>query len=516
VTDTGARSTGLGSATAHERIARHQHAGEILRARSIIAVACSLWVVVGLGLDLATHHAIGSGSLAFVVIVRFATTAFHIAILVPLFRSPLPPPRIAAALVASVFPVSAFSLMVMATHMGGLTSPYVSAVFVVLMGQAIACPGPWHRMIGLAASSVLVYPIGLLVATQLDDGMRAQLADTHAVFVFAVFTAVLVAAAIVCVWGGHIIWSLRLSVFESRKLGRYRLLKRIGQGGMGEVWRAEDRALRRNVALKILSPEHGRKPSRVARFEREIQATASVTHPNVVRIHDWGVTDDGVWYYAMDLLEGVDLNTVVKRCGPIPHALAMHLFVPATAGLAEAHRHGIVHRDVKPGNLFVVAPDREPIRIELLDFGIATTGEDDAELTQAGAVLGTPGFMAPEVLAGASGGIPADIYGLAATLYFALTGTTPRDANHVSASELVAGIPLALDDALVRALDAEPSRRFASAEEFAAALIAATTAQWTGSFTVDLDHTLPPPTDEDPSPDSEEPPTHVDAPRSAR
>ncbi|MBA2540892.1 MAG: serine/threonine protein kinase [Deltaproteobacteria bacterium] len=463
MTTTGARGTprssgSVGSTAAQERISRHQAAGEILRARSLLVVACTLWMVVGLGLDLTVHSSIGSGSLTFVLIVRFATSAFHVAMITPLFRAPLPSPKLAAVLVVSVFPVSAFSLMLMATHMGGLTSPYVSAVFVVLMGQAIASPGPWHRGAFFASLTGFSYPIGLLIATRFDSGLAAQLADRQAVVTFIVYTSVLLAGVIVVVWGGHVMWSLRQSVFESRKLGRYRLLKRIGQGGMGEVWRAQDRALRRNVALKILSPEHGRKPSRVARFEREIQATAAITHPNVVRIHDWGVTDDGVWYYAMDLLEGMDLATTVKRCGPLPPALAIHLFVPTAQGLAEAHRHDIVHRDVKPGNMMVIAPDREPLRIELLDFGIARIG-DDAELTIAGAVMGTPGFMAPEVLAGSPGSARSDIYSLAAALYFALTGKSPRDAKFVPVSELVPSLPGKLDDVLVRALDNEPTRR---------------------------------------------------------
>jgi eukaryotic-like serine/threonine-protein kinase len=511
----GSRSgSAIGSATAQERISRHQAAGEILRARSLLVVACSLWLVVGLGLDLATHHIIGSGSLTFVLIIRFATTAFHIAVVTPLFRSPLPSPKVAAALVVSVFPVSAFSLMLMATHMGGLTSPYVSAVFVVLMGQAIASPGPWKRGVVWASLTGFSYPIGLLVATRFDPELAAQLADRQSLVIFFVFASVLLAGVIVVVWGGHVMWSLRQSVFESRKLGRYRLHKRIGQGGMGEVWRAEDRALRRNVALKILSPEHGRKPSRVARFEREIQATAAITHPNVVRIHDWGVTDDGVWYYAMDLLEGSDVATVVKRCGPLPPALAVHLFVPAAGGLAEAHRHGIIHRDVKPGNMFVIAPDQEPLRIELLDFGIARIG-DENDLTVAGAVIGTPGFMAPEVLAGAQAGVAADIYSLAATLYFALTGTTPKDANNKPVSEVVSGIPAKLDDALVCALDAEPSRRPADADEFAELLVGVGLS-WEGSFTVDRNHSMPPPAERDPTIDQDQSKTRADAPHSVR
>ncbi len=281
---------------------------------------------------------------------------------------------------------------------------------------------------------------------------------------------------------------------------------------MGEGWRAEDRALRRNVALKILSPEHGRKPSRVARFEREIQATAAITHPNVVRIHDWGVTDDGVWYYAMDLLEGLDLSTLVKRCGVLPPALAIHLFVPAAQGLGEAHRHGIVHRDVKPGNMFVIAPEGEPLRIELLDFGIARIG-DEAELTIAGAVMGTPGFMAPEIVAGAPGTLRADIYSLAAAMYYGLSGKTPRDAQHVPVSSVASGIPLKLDDVLARALDSEPSRRQTDVEEFAQELLAVGLT-WNGSFTIDRDHSMPP--ERDPTIDPEESATQADAPHAVR
>ncbi|MDQ3333681.1 MAG: protein kinase [Myxococcota bacterium] len=506
-------SSGAGSGSGPDKIHRHQNAAEVLRARSVLVAACSLWVVCGAGLDLATHDALGTGSLSFILIVRFATTLYHVAVVVPLFRAPMPSPRVAEALVASVFPVTSFALMIIATHQGGLTSPYVTAVFVVVMGQTIAWPSPWKKGAVYAAMSGLVYPIGLLVATLFDDRLAAQLHDKHAVAVFAVYFAVIIAGAIVAVWGGHVMWSLRQSVFESRKLGRYRLIKRIGKGGMGEVWRAEDRALKRQVALKILSPEHGRKPSLVARFEREIHATASIVHPNVVRIHDWGVTDDGVWYYAMDALDGADLATIVRRCGPLPPALALHLFVPAAGGLAEAHRNGIVHRDVKPANMFVVAPETQPQRLDLLDFGIARIG-DDAELTQQGAVMGTPGYMAPEVLAGAPGSVAADIYGFAASLYFSLTGSSPRDAINAPASALIAGIPEDVDDALVRALDADPSRRHTTATELGAEL-ARVNLEWTGSFPIDrMTSSIPPPTTEDPTVDPEAPPTLVEARRS--
>jgi serine/threonine-protein kinase len=416
------------------------------------------------------------------------------------------------------------------------------------MVQVTAAPGPWKRGGALVALTVSLYVVGMLVAAQFDPVLHAQLDDRVARATFAVFAAVLVAGAIGVTWAGHVLWSLRRSVFESRNLGRYRLAKRIGRGGMGEVWRAQDRALRREVALKILSPEHGRHPQAIARFEREIQATAEVSHPNVVRIHDWGVTDDGVWYYAMDLLHGADLLGVVKHAGPMPAALVVHLGIGAAAGLAEAHRRGVVHRDVKPGNMFVEAPDGEPARIQLLDFGIARVDhpsaslrdaarpgeagpfdhpsaslrdaarpgeagpfDRDSELTNPGAVMGTPGFMAPEVLAGAPGGIAADVYGLAASLFYALTSSNPLDASGAPASALVAGVPLALDDLLVRALDREPSRRPASADEFERALAALGTA-WTGSWRIDrVVPEAPDDADAPPTIDPDAPPTLADS-----
>jgi serine/threonine protein kinase len=248
----------------------------------------------------------------------------------------------------------------------------------------------------------------------------------------------------------------------------------------------------------------------IARFEREIRATSEVAHPNVVRIHDWGITDDGVWYYAMDLLDGVDLSTLVRRSGPMPAALVVQLGRGAASGLAEAHRRGVVHRDIKPGNLFVIAVDGEPSRLELLDFGIARVG-GDPELTQAGALLGTPPFMAPEALAGAGGAAAADVYGLAATLYFALTGSSPRDAGGVPSSALVADVPAALDDVIVRALDAEPSRRPTAAEvERSLDLLAV---DWHGSWRVSRVISVPPPIADPPS-DDDAPRTVVEPIRS--
>ncbi|HEY1556118.1 MAG TPA: serine/threonine-protein kinase [Kofleriaceae bacterium] len=505
-----ASAPGSGSQAAQQRIFRHQHAAEVMRARSILAAAFVLWIVTGFPVDIAAHPALGTGSLAFALIVRAAASAYHLVVLGCLYRSVQLPPRVVDALIASVFPVTALAIMLIATVMGGLTSPYALVVSVGIMVQVTAAPKPWKRGGALVGTTVAMYVVGMLVATRFDTGLRAQLDDRVARTTFAVFAAVLVAGAIGVTWAGHVLWSLRRSVFESRNLGRYRLIKRIGRGGMGEVWRAQDRALRREVALKILSPEYGRHPAAIARFEREIQATSEVSHRNVIRIHDWGVTDDGVWYYAMDLLHGADLFGVVKQVGAMPAELVVNLGTGVAAGLAEAHRRGVVHRDIKPGNMFVEAPDGEPVRIQLLDFGIARV-ESDSELTQPGAVMGTPGFMAPEVLAGAPGGVAADVYGLAAALFYALTGTNPLDAAGAPASALVAGVPLALDDLLARGMDREPSRRPGCAGEFERALAACGTV-WTGSWRIDRVTSTPPDDiDAPPTIDPDSPPTLADS-----
>jgi serine/threonine-protein kinase len=495
---------------AHERIARHQHAAEVLRARGVLAVAFALWLVVGMALDVVSFDALGTGSRSFLLTVRAASVGFQACVLAALYRRAPLPQRLVDALIAAVFPVSALALMLMATQMGGLTSPYVSALFVGIMVQGLAWPGPWRKGGAIAGASVATYVGGMLIATRFEPRLAAQLADSTARTEFLVDAAVLVAAAICVASGGHLMWSLRRSVFESRNLGRYKLVKRIGKGGMGEVWHAHDRALRRDVALKILSPEHGRVPSAIVRFEREIHATSEVVHPNVVRIHDWGITDDGVWYYAMDLLDGVDLSTLVGRTGPLPAALVVQLGCGVAGGLAEAHRKGVVHRDVKPGNLFVIAAAGEPQRLELLDFGIARVG-GDAELTQGGAVLGTPPFMAPEALAGAGGGEPADVYGLVASLYFALTGKTPRDAGNVAASALVHDVPAAVDDLIVRGLDAEPSRRPTASEVERS--LGQLGVDWRGSWRMSKVISVPPPI-ADPTTDNDAPATVVEPIRS--
>jgi serine/threonine-protein kinase len=227
------------------------------------------------------------------------------------------------------------------------------------------------------------------------------------------------------------IHGLRRAMRDIRRLGQYTLEEKLGEGGMGIVYRASHAMLRRPTAIKLLTPGRAGKDA-LARFEREVQRTAMLTHPNTVTVYDYGRTTDGVFYYAMELLDGASLDDVVAITGPQPGARVIYLLEQAAASLAEAHDAGLIHRDIKPGNILVV--DRGGISdlVKVVDFGLvkdvkssvlAAPGSE-AALTRADAITGTPLYMAPEALtAPESVDGRADLYALGAVGYWLLTGT---------------------------------------------------------------------------------------------
>jgi serine/threonine-protein kinase len=306
-------------------------------------------------------------------------------------------------------------------------------------------------------------------------------------FTFVVATLVMGAIA------SHVLWSARRQVHEARKLGRYRLKVRIGVGGMGEVWMAWDDAAQRDVALKVLSPAASEQAGAVARFEREARAAASLRSPHTVRVLDYGASDDGVRYLAMELLEGVDLADVVVRDGPLSPSRAVRLVKQACASLAEAHANGIVHRDIKPANLFLTAGEDAREILKVVDFGIAkvSSPDDDATLTQAGWIGGTPAYMAPEVCAGLQAEPRSDVYSLGASLFFLLTGEPPFEGSNAGAlmtahlnarpvapSRRAPWISADLDAVVLRCLAKGAADRFATVGELEEALAACDVDAW--------------------------------------
>ncbi|MDB4982812.1 MAG: serine/threonine kinase, partial [Myxococcales bacterium] len=227
------------------------------------------------------------------------------------------------------------------------------------------------------------------------------------------------------------IYGLRKAVSETKRLGQYTLGEKLGEGGMGVVYRASHAMLRRPTAIKLLLPDRAGKDA-LTRFEREVRRTAMLTHPNTVTVFDYGRTTDGVFYYAMELLEGASLDEIVDVDGPQPEERVIHLLEQVAASLAEAHDAGLIHRDVKPANILVV--DRGGIAdlVKVVDFGLVkdvglkATGEgpSEPELTTANAITGTPLYMAPEaVTAPETVDARTDLYSVGAVGYWLLTGT---------------------------------------------------------------------------------------------
>jgi serine/threonine-protein kinase len=266
-----------------------------------------------------------------------------------------------------------------------------------------------------------------------------------------------------------------MSKKEPKQLGRYRLVAELGRGAMGVVYRAEDPLLNRTVAVKciILMDDPAVRAEYEARFFQEAKAAGGLNHPNLVTIHDIGREGD-VAYMAMELLGGTDLRQLMAR-GRVPLPLALDVMAQAAEGLAHAHEHGVVHRDIKPGNIMVVHG-----RVaKIMDFGIARVRASDVK-TQTGAILGSPRYMSPEQVAGQPADRRSDIFSLGVVLYELAAGEPPFSAPTVTQlmhqiatatprppSAANPAVPPMLDLIVAKALEKQPGARYASAAELA-------------------------------------------------
>jgi serine/threonine-protein kinase len=344
----------------------------------------------------------------------------------------------------------------------------------------------------MAAVSFAVYPPPVL------PGSR----EFFFIFVFPYLLVVLMAYV-----GARVLFALGNEVRKARELGSYQLLERLGQGGMGEVWRARHRLLARPAAIKLIRPQAAPPlmgSDAATRFEREAQAIASLRSPHTVTLFDFGIAEDGTFYYVMELLDGLDAERIVKAFGPMPAARVIHVIRQVCHSLSEAESIALVHRDVKPANVFLCRYGEDYDFVKVLDFGIvkATHGPGAAEeaptftaLTAEHAVHGTPGFIAPEqVLGGRPVDHRADIYGIGCVAYWLLTGQlvftgdTPMQllVQHVQAKpeppSARTALPIAgeLDAIVLACLAKDPSERPQSARELARRLDAVpVSGEWT-------------------------------------
>jgi tRNA A-37 threonylcarbamoyl transferase component Bud32 len=266
--------------------------------------------------------------------------------------------------------------------------------------------------------------------------------------------------------------------------GAYRIEEPLGRGGMGEVHAARHLRTGRRYAVKTILPGAHANEASIRRFEREATAASALGHPGIVQVHDFNVTPGGLFYLVMDLLEGETLEARLERVGALPWPEAQRIAVELCAALGAAHEHGLLHRDLKPGNVFLAKHGKGAERTVLVDFGLVKPMEESSAVTSTGAVVGTPMYMSPEQARGEALDVRSDLYSLAAVVFEMITGAPPFLDRSMAAvyARLLAeppprasqvakrAIPRAVDDVLVRALEKDRGARFPDARSLGDAL----------------------------------------------
>ncbi len=325
--------------------------------------------------------------------------------------------------------------------------------------------------------------------------VRSQRNILFAITVLAILAAVAMALFTARAFGRRI----DRAVEVAQQLGQYTLAERIGSGGMGDVFRANHAMLRRPTAIKLLKADLNT-PAAIKRFEREVQLTCKLTHPNTIAIYDYGCTPEGVFYYAMEYLEGATLLDFINHHGPVGPARAIYLLDQICESLQEAHDIGLIHRDIKPGNIFMCQRGGRYDTIKVLDFGLVKDVDDDedVQLTGEGQIQGSPGFMAPEMIKGAEhANALTDIYALGAVAYALVTGRAAfqgpsamavllKQVNEdpIAPSEhLATPLPADLEALVLRCIARDPAQRPASMAHVLEALRACQDAgAWTATL----------------------------------
>jgi eukaryotic-like serine/threonine-protein kinase len=375
------------------------------------------------------------------------------------------------------------------SHRGFLGLSWV-AVWVVLF--TIAVPTTPRRAVVTALASVSAVPV--VVGVVLAAGASLTIPPLQYFFGLVFPYLIVVGMAYV---GARVVYQLGTEVKRAREMGSYVLEEKLGEGGMGEVWKARHRLLARPAAIKLIRSAGSASPAALQRFEREAQVIAQLRSAHTVQLFDYGVATDGAFYYAMELLDGVDADRLVRRFGPVPAARVIHLLRQACHSLSEAHSRGLVHRDVKPANIFVCRQGEDHDFVKVLDFGLVRMAHAAADTssidTREIAIHGTPAFIAPEQAMGLDVDGRADIYSLGCVAYWLLTGTTVFSSDstmgllvqHAQAepdrpsARGGAPIPKALDELVMACLAKDPFARPQTARELSLRLAASYDASWT-------------------------------------
>jgi eukaryotic-like serine/threonine-protein kinase len=359
----------------------------------------------------------------------------------------------------------------------------ITSILILIYG--IYVPKSWRR-VAIVTGMLAILPFATLAVLYLwhpeamgwlERGWMNRGVTPVALFSFDAMLLVILAVG--STYGAHMISHLRRQVVEARQLGQYRLGRRIGVGGMGEVYLAEHQLLKRPCALKLIRPGRATDRQVFERFEREVRLTATLSHPNTVEIYDYGRTEDGTYYYVMEYLPGLSLSELVERHGPLPPGRVVYLLRQVCMALREAHATGLIHRDVKPSNIFAARRGQMDDVAKLLDFGLVLPAAKNRAPSADGddRLLGTPLFMSPEQAMGVLElDERSDIYSLGAVAYYLLTGEPPFDRGGsvgvmiaharepvVPPSRVRAGIPEDVERVVMQCLAKARADRFQDA-----------------------------------------------------
>lgn len=431
--------------------------------------------------------------LAFVVL-RFGIALWFVAIWVFLRSAKRFP---VAVLDWMIFAPPALGVGYMTAVTGGASSPYVAGTTLLVVARTLLVPGNARSHLGVVTFLVASYPLTILVFGPDHGDLLAWLSDRREVGFLAANLFPLVSIAGLGLVAADMIHDLHQKLVSHRALGRYKIRRELSRGAMGVVYLAWHRDLGRQCVVKLINPTKDSSGVTRRRFEREARETSQLASPYTVQVFDFGITQDGQLYYVMEYLDGEELETIVDREGAQPHELVSRWMCYACSSLAEAHERLLVHRDIKPANLFLSRLTDGDEIVKVLDFGIAkkvsaeVEGLDpdaikktrrlrvrlpeSADMTSAGTIMGTPLYVAPEVLRGEEASSKADQYSLAATMYHLLTGrpaflaptveellykTLEDEAPPPSAVCAKGGIPPELDAVVLRAMSKSPGDRF--------------------------------------------------------
>lgn len=363
---------------------------------------------------------------------------------------------------------------------------HILALFALMMIYGMFIPNTGLRAAGMVALMAIMSMVVILSNKVSREGLDS-FRQSHSLAVDRLRSSNLLSLAIgagCAVYGTIVINELRRRAQSAEELGQYRLMKKLGSGGMGDVYLAEHRLLRRLCAVKLIRSDQADDPAMLSRFEREVQATASLTHWNTIQVFDYGQTDEGRFFYVMEYLYGKNLFELVLRFGPLPEARVIFLLDQVCDALRESAQRGFVHRDIKPSNIFLANIGSRFDVVKLLDFGlvrpIAAIGDEDSSPNQ---INGSPRFMCPEQAQGEQSDIRGDIYSLSAVAYFLLSGRPPfqsesplqlviSHASRIPDSLTSLGIAVTpeLNAIVMKCLEKRPEDRFQTPDELQDAL----------------------------------------------